>query len=215
MNSLIETILIILIIANLVILGSTKKVKRSINIFALESALIGLLILLFHNNDLQVKFIFLIVITILVKSILIPWLLLRSTTNLSLNTKAEPFIGYSTSLIAGMIALMVSLWLGTNLSFPIKPNFSLIIPVAFYMIFVGLFLIVTRRKAINQVIGYLILENGIYIFGAFLVTNVAFLVELGILLDLVGGVFIMAIALFHINENFEHIDISRLSNLKD
>ena len=215
MNSIIETILIILIIANLIILGSTKKIKRSINIFAIESTLIGILVLLFHNQNLQMKFIFLIVITILIKSILIPWLLLRSTTDLSLNTTTEPFIGYSSSVIAGMIALAISLWLGTNLSFPIKTDFRLVIPVAFYMIFVGLFLMVTRRKAINQVIGYLILENGIYIFGAFLVTIVAFLVELGILLDLVGAVFIMAIALFHINENFEHIDISRLSNLKD
>lgn len=214
MNSLIETTLTLLIMANLVILGSTK-VKRAINIFALESPLIGLLVLLYHHDNLRAKIIFLIVITIVVKSILIPWLLFRSAEGTSMDMAVEPFVGYNGSVLSGLLALLVSIWLGTNLPLPSAENSGLTIPVAFYMTFVGLFLMITRKKAINQVIGYLILENGIYIFGTLFATHVPLLVELGILLDLIGGVFIMGITLFHINQSFDHIDISRLSDLKD
>ncbi len=214
MTSWIETTLILLIMANLVILGSTK-VQRSIKIFALESPLLGLLVLFAHYNNLNIQIISLIIVTVLVKSVLIPGLLFRAVSESSINRAVEPFVGYNASILTGMVALLISLWLGTNLPLPTEGNSRLIIPVAFYMTFVGLFLIVTRKKAINQVIGYLILENGIYVFGTMLATHVPLLVELGILLDLIAGVFIMGITLFHINQSFDHIDISRLSNLKD
>jgi hydrogenase-4 component E len=214
MNSLIETNLILLILANLVILGSTK-VQRSIKVFALESPLLGLLVLLAHYDDLNMQIISLIIVTVFVKSLLVPWLLFRAVSESSINRAVEPFVGYNASLLAGMLALFISLWLGSNLPLPTEVNSKLVIPVAFYMIFTGLFLIITRKKAINQVIGYLVLENGIYIFGTLLATHVPMLVELGILLDLLAGVFIMGITLFHINQSFDHIDISRLSDLKD
>jgi hydrogenase-4 component E len=89
------------------------------------------------------------------------------------------------------------------------------VPVALFSIFVGLFLIVARRKAITQVLGYLVLENGIYAFGLGAVHDASMLVELGILLDLVVAVFVMGIAIFHIARDFDHIDTDRLMRLKD
>ena len=88
-------------------------------------------------------------------------------------------------------------------------------PAALFTILVGLFLIVSRRKALNQVLGYLVLENGIYAFGvAPGAASVPLLVELGVLLDVFVAVFVMGIAIYHINREFDHIDADQLDRLK-
>jgi hydrogenase-4 component E len=89
------------------------------------------------------------------------------------------------------------------------------VPVAFFTILVGLFGIVARRKAVTQVLGYLVLENGIFAFGAVALRKAQFLVEMGILLDVFVAVFVMGIAIFRINHEFDHIDADRLAQLKE
>ena len=81
-------------------------------------------------------------------------------------------------------------------------------------VLVGLFLIVSRRKAITQVLGYIVAENGIYALGVALVGGVPLLVELGVLLDVFVAVFIMSIAAYHISREFDHIDVDQLDRLK-
>jgi len=84
-----------------------------------------------------------------------------------------------------------------------------------HAIFVGLLLIVSRRKAVTQVLGYLALENGIFVFGVGLARQATLLVEMGILLDVFVAVFVMGIAIFHISREFDHIDTDQLSLLKE
>src|SRR5436190_671839 len=102
-----------------------------------------------------------------------------------------------------------------RLPLPQTPVSPLIVPVALFTSFVGLFIIVSRRKALTQVLGYLVLENGIYAFGVGLVQNTPMLVELGVLLDVFVAVFVMGITIFHINRQFDHIDTDQLATLKD
>jgi len=98
---------------------------------------------------------------------------------------------------------------------PHEPTSSLAMATSFFCVFSGLFLITSRRKAITQVLGYLSLENGIYVFGIVFVRHQPLLVEMGVLLDLIVGVFVMGIAIFHISREFDHIDVDRLNELKD
>ncbi len=80
---------------------------------------------------------------------------------------------------------------------------------------VGLLLIVSRRKAVMQTLGYLAMENGIYAFGLAFAVEEPLLVEMGVLLDVFVAVFVMGIAIHHISREFDHIDTDRLSTLKD
>jgi hydrogenase-4 component E len=89
------------------------------------------------------------------------------------------------------------------------------IPTAFFGVLVGLFILVSRKIALNQVVGYLVLENGIYTFGLVLMPHQTLMVELGILLDLFVGVFVMGIAIFQINREFDHINADRMTGLRD
>jgi hydrogenase-4 component E len=82
-------------------------------------------------------------------------------------------------------------------------------------VFSGFLLLVSRRKALTQVIGYLLLENGIFIFGMLVVEDAPLLVESAMLLDLVVGIFVMGIVIHHIQNTFSSTDTSRLSNLKE
>ena len=88
-------------------------------------------------------------------------------------------------------------------------------PVSFFSVFAGLFLIVSRKRAVSQVLGFLVMENGIYTFGVGVVTGTPLLVEAGVLLDVFVAVFVMGIIIFHINREFDHIEGDRLSTLKD
>jgi len=91
-----------------------------------------------------------------------------------------------------------------------------LIPVAaMFTILTGLLLIVSRRKALTQVVGYLVMENGVYAFGAALAVDEPLLVELGVLLDVLVAVFVMGIAIYHISREFDHIDTDQLSALRD
>jgi hydrogenase-4 component E len=83
------------------------------------------------------------------------------------------------------------------------------------MLLTGLFLIVARRTALTQALGYLVMENGIYAFGVGLVEGTPMLLELGILLDVFVAVFVMGIAIFHISREFDHIDTDRMTTLRD
>ena len=89
------------------------------------------------------------------------------------------------------------------------------VPAALYTIMIGLFMIVARRKAITQVLGYLAMENGIYVLGPALAVHNPLLVEAGILLDVFVGIYVMGVIMLHIRREFDHIDVDRLSQLKD
>jgi hydrogenase-4 component E len=114
-----------------------------------------------------------------------------------------------------IFTFMISMWLGTRLPMP-SPVFStLIVPVSFATILCGFFIIISRTKALTQVLGYLVIENGIYVFGMVLLHEQPVLVELAILLDIFVAVFVMGIAIFHISREFDHIDTQHLSQLRD
>jgi hydrogenase-4 component E len=80
---------------------------------------------------------------------------------------------------------------------------------------IGMVVLITRAKAISQVVGYIMLENGVYVFGLTLARRVPFLVEVGVLLDVFVGVFIMGIVVFHINREFDSMSSVHLTELRE
>jgi hydrogenase-4 component E len=115
----------------------------------------------------------------------------------------------------GMLLLGLSIWMSSRLPLPSSQAGSLVVPVAFFSVFAGLLLVVSRKTALSQVLGYLVLESGVYTFGIALAYEQQLMVELGILLDLLVGVFVMGIIIFHISREFDHIEVDRLATLRD
>ena len=202
-----------IVLTSFVLLGSSR-LGTCIRVAALQGILLGLLTLTAASESVLRAGI-LAVSSAGLKGIIFPWLLSRALREADVWRQVEPFVGYNLSLLIGTAALAASLWLAGRLPPPNPAASTLVFPVALFTILAGLLLIVSRRKALTQVIGYLVLENGIYMFGAGLVEDTPMLVELGVLLDLFVAVFVMGIAVFHINREFDHIDTGRLTALRD
>jgi len=154
-------------------------------------------------------------INLLVKGVLLPLLLSRAMHRTGVKRELEPFIGYSASLMLTALWTALAFWGSFHWKIGAAAASPLFAPVAFTTMFSGLFIIIARKKAITQVIGFLVFENAITIFGSGMMLEYGMLVELGILLDVLVLVFIMGIAVFHINREFMHIDSDKLNMLND
>lgn len=214
MNGAIEIILIFLVLANLILLGASR-LRNAIRIVAWQGLILGLLPCLAHREGLAWAAVLLGAGSAGIKGFVFPALLNRALRETQASREIEPFIGYILSLLAGVGALALSLWFGARLPLPWPPASDLLIPAGLFTVWTGLFLIVARRKAITQVLGYIVLENGIFTLGMVLVEAMPLLVELGVLLDIFVAVFVMGIIVFNINREFDHIDSDQLAALKE
>jgi hydrogenase-4 component E len=214
MDQLLNFDLMLLVFTGFMLLGSSRLVV-CIRAVAFQGALLGLLAIFIQDGRLTLIGMLLPLVTGLVKGFFLPWLLFRAMREADTLREVEPLISYNLSIVAGTAVLTLALWLGQHLQLPSEPVSSLLVPVALFISLGGLIVVVSRRKALSQVLGYLALENGIYAFGAAITLRLPVLVELGILLDVFVGVFVMGIAIFHISREFDHIDTDKLVALTD
>jgi len=182
--------LILIVLTNLRLLGASR-LGASIRTVAVQGVLLGLLTLLAHYAELTVPVVLVAVGGMVLKGVVFPWLLLRALREAEVDREVEPFVGPIPSMLAGVAALGGAFWLAGRLPLPQPEQSSLLVAVALFSILAGLFLIVTRKKAVSQVLGFLVMENGIYTFGIGLVRQSPLLVELGVLLDVFVAVFVM------------------------
>jgi hydrogenase-4 component E len=149
------------------------------------------------------------------KGVVIPGLLRRAMRAANIDREVKPLIGFVPSLLLGAAATIGAVALGDRL--PLLPEHagSLLVPGSFATVVAGFILLIGRAKAISQVCGYLILENGIYLFGLLLIHSTPLLVESGILLDVTVGVFIIGIIVDRIQRAFDSLDTRKLTTLRE
>ncbi len=214
MNPWLDTILVFLILTNLHLLGSSR-LSACIRTVAVQAALLGTIPLLAQGDQVSLRLALLTSVGMTTKAIVLPWLLRRAAREADVRTEVEPIIGYTTSLLLGLGLLGIALHVAGRLPPPNVDGPAFLVPVALFTTMVGLLLIVSRKKAVMQALGYLAMENGVYAFGLAFAVEEPMLVELGVLLDVFVAVFVMGIAIHHISREFDHIDTDRLSALKD
>jgi hydrogenase-4 component E len=214
MNELIDALMVLLVLMNLRLLGSSR-LSACIRTAALEGIALGLLpLMLVWKEGLSGVLIFLAAASVLTRGVLFPWLLLQAQRDANVQREAEPFLSYPLSIMAGVLTLVLSFWLSSRLPLPFASGTPLLISVGLSTILVGLLLIVSRKLAISQVLGYIVMENGIYVLGLALVREIPALVEMGVLLDAFVAVFVMSIVTHHISRQFDHIDADQMDSLK-
>ena len=218
MTELREIILAVLLLIDLALTASSRML-RCIHLAALHGLLIGIFPLVLWNFSGEGMVPWSIALTALVgcliKGVLLPRLLRHAMDHAKIKRELEPWIGYAASLsiVLGLSALAFFLWIRCGIRPAGVP--LLAAPVAFTTMITGLFITISRKKALTQVVGFLIFENGITLFGLGMGVECGLLVELGIMLDVLVLVFVMGIAMFHINREFAHIDADRLNHLNE
>ena len=212
MNSAADQLLVLVLLLNILVLG-THRTSIAIRAIATQGIVLGLLPLLTHS--LSGTIIIITVIVVLAKGLCIPYLLLNALRKIEFGEDLQPFYGYSGNILAGAVATVLAFICATKL--PLAPQHQglLIVPAALATILTGFIAIASRRKAINQVVGYLMLENGIFIFGLLLTESMPVMVEAGALLDLIAGIFVMGIIINQISREFSSIDTSRMTALRE
>jgi len=212
MDNLVNILLLVVILLNFFLLGSSR-LKACIQTVAVQGGMLSLLPILGHGFSGHT--VFLAVGAFLLKGIAIPLLLLKAVKQVHIRREMEPLIGYVPTLILGTLATAGSFIFSGRLPLVAAHSQSLFIPVGLATLATGFLMLITRRKAITQTLGYLIFENGIFIFGMLLTEAMPMMVETGVLLDLLVAVFVMAIVMHQINREFSTMNVDQLSILKE
>src|SRR6266550_5428533 len=213
MSALLASVHAIGLLTCFALLG-TSRIGACIRWLSFQGILFGLVPIITHDDGLGLRVMLLAGGNIALKGIIFPWLLLRLRARANYNREVEPFIGFVASILFGILALALSVWLALELKPALRHAPFVMLEAAIFLMSIGLFLIISRRKALMQVIGYLVLENGIFVFGVITVVETPLLVELGVLLDAFVAVFVMGIAVFHINREFGSMDVDQLTALR-
>ena len=206
-----ELALILIVFLGVVILGSSR-LGTMIQLFALQSLVLSATPLLVHPGKHAVVMAF---VTVVLKVFLMPNLLFWAIRHVSIRREVQPLVGYGKTLMLGGFLIGTAFFISSKLDLPVEETSNLLIPCAFSIIMIGFLLLVSRLKAITQVIGYLVMENGIFLFALLLLEKTPLLMEMGILLDIFVGVLIMGIVINHINEEFESTNTIHLTTLRD
>jgi hydrogenase-4 component E len=154
-------------------------------------------------------------LTLVLKVILIPWLLHRVINRLNVRWDVETLINIPTTMIIGIVLVIFAF----DLALPISKLSSTIargtLGIALACVLLSFMMMITRSKAVPQVIGFLSMENGLFFAATVATYGMPMVVELGIALDVLVGVLILGVFMFHIREQFDSLDIHHLEKLKE
>lgn len=206
-----DSVLIVLLLTNFFILG-TASLRAVIRVVALQGILLALLPL-YVESHLTLRLVAIVAMTAAIKGLAIPGFLFKAIRDVHIHHEVEPYLGFIPSLFLCAVGTAGALLFADQLPLAADHKSTLFVPAALATLLAGFLVITTRRKAISQVAGYLMLENGIYVFGLLLYQSM--LVEIGVLLDLVVGIFVMGIVLNHIQREFSTLDTEHLSRLRE
>jgi hydrogenase-4 component E len=212
MVQFLDPLLIVALALNFVTLG-VSRIRGVINAVAIQGVLLGTFPLIVHT-DIGWRLGLLVAVTIGLKGIIIPRLLLHAMREANIQHEVKPVINYMSSLLLGAVGTGLAMVFASTLPLGEGDAEFLLVPASLATVWTGFLMLTTRKKAIMQVLGYLLLENGIFLFGLLLLEAMPFLVEVGVLLDLFTGVFVMGIIIHHISREFESMSTEKLSELK-
>ena len=154
-------------------------------------------------------------LTLILKVLLIPYLLHRVINRLDVRWDVETLINIPMTMIIGIVLVIFAF----DLAAPISKLSSTIargtLGIALACVLLSFMMMITRSKAVPQVIGFLSMENGLFFAATVATYGMPMVVELGIALDVLVGVLILGVFLFHIREQFDSLDIRHLEKLKE
>ncbi|OGH62856.1 MAG: hypothetical protein A3G34_16630 [Candidatus Lindowbacteria bacterium RIFCSPLOWO2_12_FULL_62_27] len=205
-------VLVLVVITNFYILNTGRYVN-SVRSIALQGCLLAVLPLPEALAG-SPQALFLSAGTLIVKGILMPLILIRVIRSTDEFRVAQPFLGPVASVLVGFAILAAAFRAGALIPAPLRPHDGLMGAVGLATILTGMLIMVNRRKAVGQVIGFLILENGILILSLRISRGLPFVIEMAVLFDVLLAAMIFGGFIQSVHETFAHTDVSRMRKLK-
>ena len=209
---MIHVILIIFLIS-LFYMAIANRMLTYVRVLAIQGILLFFVVFLQLKEISTMNLVLILLETVIFKSLAVPLFLRYILKRNKITRESEPFLPHFVSLIIVTLIVVVTILLSNSIK---DTNLDKIFfVVALSTLFTGLYFIASRRKIITHVMGYLIIENGVFVLSLAVGNEMPMLVNLGIMLDIFASVLILGIFLNKIGDVFKEVDVDQLTNLKD
>jgi hydrogenase-4 component E len=192
-----------------------RRVLSLIHLFAAQGCVLFLSTAIVAYSTKQPHLYYSALVTLVLKVVMLPWILHRIIRALNVQWDVEPLINIPATMLLGIVLVIFAF----NLAAPISEIAGTItkstVGIATASILLSFLMMITRRKAVSQVIGFLSMENGLFFAATSATYGMPMVVELGIALDVLVGTLVFGVFFFHIRETFESLDIHHLEKLKE
>lgn len=210
-SKIVQLIIALILVSTFLILGSTR-LYSCVRAFGIQSFLLacvaGIVAYSTGKNDIYIV----ALLTLVIKAAVIPYIFIYIIREIKVKREIELYVNVSPSLIIGGVLVVISYYLIRSINI-LSDLSSFALSASMSLVSIGLFIMISRKKAIMQMLGILIMENGLFLGAISLTYGMPLLVELGIFFDVLIGVLIMGILIFRINKTFESIDTDMLKTL--
>lgn len=194
---------------------SQRRTVSLVNLYALQGAVLAAATLLLAWRTGEGHLYFSVVLTVSLKVIFLPWLLHRLIHRLKVYWDTEPLLNISGTMLAGIVIVVFSFGLAEPITHLASTATRDAIGIAIAVVLLAFLMMITRRKAMSQVLGFLSMENGLF-FGAMSATyGMPMVIELGIALDVLVAVLVLGVFFFQIREQFDSLDLHHLERLSE
>ncbi len=194
---------------------SQRRIGSLINLFMMQGAALVAASWLLAYATQQPDLYWSGALTLLLKVVFIPWMLQRLIRKLNVRWDVETLINIPTTMLVGIALVIFAFGLALPVSRLSHSMAGGSLGIALACVLLAFMMMITRSKAVPQVIGFLSMENGL-IFAATTATNgMPMIVEFGIALDVLVGVLILGVFMFQIREKFDSLDIHHLESLRE
>jgi len=191
-----------------------KALFTTIRLYGLQSLLLAVVATTMAISESRHELFVTAALTVVLKTILIPWFLMRTVDRIGIQREIEPFLNVPVSLLICLGLTVVGYRVSTGFEQGSQQVTHHLIGVALSLLLIGMFLMVTRKKAITQILALLTVENAVFLVAVGVTTGMPLVVEFGIAFDVILAVLVLGILVQRIVGRFESMDVSRLSNLK-
>ena len=209
--NLLAALLLLIVFAML----SQRRILSLINLFAWQGLVLSVSTFVVAYSTAQNHLYYSAALTLLLKVLLLPWLLHRLIRKLNVRWDVETLINIPTTMLVGIVLVIFAFNLAAPISQLAQGITRGLIGIALASVLLSLLMMLTRHKAISQVVAFLSLENGLFFAATSATQGMPLVVELGIALDVLVATFIFGIFFFQIRETFDSLDITHMEKLKD
>ena len=209
--NLLAALLLLIVFAML----SQRRILSLINLFAWQGFVLSLSTFVVAYSTAQQHLYYSAGLTLLLKVLLLPWLLHRLIRKLNVRWDVETLLNIPTTMLVGIALVIFSFNLAAPITQLAQGITRGLIGIALACVLLSLLMMLTRRKAVSQVVAFLSLENGLFFAATSATQGMPLVVELGIALDVLVATFIFGIFFFQLRETFDSLDITHMEKLKD
>ena len=192
-----------------------RRVMPLINLFGLQGLVLAGSTLVVAVTTHQAHLYWSAGLTLLLKAMLLPWILHRLVRKLYVKWDVESLVNVPATMLIGIVLVIVAFNVAQPISLLSHTISRGTLGIALATVMLAFLMMITRTKAIPQVVGFLAMENGLFLAATSATYGMPMVVELGIALDVLVGVIILGVFFFQIRERFDSLDIHHLEKLKE